>query len=46
MTPMLDLRMRLGEGTGAAVALGVLRGAVATHNGMATFASAGIENRD
>lgn len=44
--PLLDLAMRLGEGTGAAVALGVVRGAVATHNGMATFAEAGVDNRD
>lgn len=39
---VLDLGMRLGEGSGAAVALGVLRAALATHNGMATFAEAGI----
>ena len=44
--PLLDLAMRLGEGTGAAVALGVVRGAVATHSGMATFAEAGVDNRD
>ncbi len=41
-TPILDLGMALGEGTGAALALNVLRGAVACHNGMATFAEAGI----
>lgn len=40
--PILDLGMALGEGTGAALALNVLRGAVACHNGMATFAEAGI----
>ena len=39
---ILQLDMRLGEGTGAAVALSVLRGAVACHNQMATFESAGI----
>lgn len=44
--PLLDLAMRLGEGTGAAVALGLVRGAVAAHNGMATFAQAGIDDRD
>jgi len=44
--PLLDLGMCLGEGTGAAVALSVLRGAVATHNGMATFAHAGVDNRN
>ncbi len=40
--PVLDLGMALGEGTGAALALGVLRGALACHTGMATFAEAGI----
>ncbi|MBT8409222.1 MAG: nicotinate-nucleotide--dimethylbenzimidazole phosphoribosyltransferase [Alphaproteobacteria bacterium] len=40
--PILSLGMRLGEGSGAAVALGVLRSALACHNGMATFAEAGI----
>lgn len=40
--PILDLGMALGEGTGAALALTVLRGAVACHDGMATFAEAGI----
>ena len=44
--PVLDLDMRLGEGTGAALALSVLRGAVAAHNGMATFADAGVSDRD
>ena len=39
---ILNLNMRLGEGTGAALALSVLRGAVACHNQMATFESAGI----
>ncbi|RMB08725.1 nicotinate-nucleotide--dimethylbenzimidazole phosphoribosyltransferase [Eilatimonas milleporae] len=41
--PLLDLGMRLGEGTGAAVALGLLRGALACHTGMATFADAGVD---
>ena len=40
--PLLDLGMALGEGTGAALALMVLRGAVACHASMATFADAGI----
>ena len=42
MDPILSLDMALGEGTGAAVALNVLRGALACHNGMATFAEAGV----
>jgi nicotinate-nucleotide--dimethylbenzimidazole phosphoribosyltransferase len=40
--PLLSLGMALGEGTGAALALMVLRGALACHDGMATFAEAGI----
>ncbi|WP_045390504.1 nicotinate-nucleotide--dimethylbenzimidazole phosphoribosyltransferase [Falsirhodobacter sp. alg1] len=39
---ILDLGMRLGEGSGAAVALMVLRAALEAHNGMATFAEAGV----
>ena len=42
LEPILDLRMRLGEGTGAAVALPVLRAAVATLASMATFTEAGV----
>ena len=40
--PLLDLGMRLGEGSGAAVALLILRAAVEAHSGMATFAEAGV----
>ncbi|MGO4853908.1 nicotinate-nucleotide--dimethylbenzimidazole phosphoribosyltransferase [Phaeovulum sp. W22_SRMD_FR3] len=39
---ILDLGLRLGEGSGAALALGVLRAALEVHNGMATFAEAGV----
>lgn len=42
LEPILDLQMRLGEGTGAAVALPVLRAAVAALSTMSTFAEAGI----
>ncbi|OBA71201.1 nicotinate-nucleotide--dimethylbenzimidazole phosphoribosyltransferase [Mycobacterium sp. 1554424.7] len=42
LDPILDLRMRLGEGTGAAVAVPVLRAAVATLASMATFEEAGV----
>ncbi len=42
--PLLDLGMRLGEGSGAAVALCVLRAALAAHTGMATFAEAGVSD--
>ena len=40
--PVLDLGMRLGEASGAAVATLVVRAALATHNGMATFGDAGV----
>lgn len=40
--PVLSLGMRLGEGSGAALAIQVLKGAVACHSGMATFAEAGV----
>jgi nicotinate-nucleotide--dimethylbenzimidazole phosphoribosyltransferase len=44
-TPLLDLGMRLGEGTGAALAAGIVKAAVAVHSGMATFAEAGVAGR-
>jgi len=44
-SPLLDLGMRLGEGTGAALAIGIIRAAVAAFTGMATFASAGVSNQ-
>ena len=40
--PLVDLQMRLGEASGAAVASLLVRAACATHNGMATFAEAGV----
>jgi nicotinate-nucleotide--dimethylbenzimidazole phosphoribosyltransferase len=46
LDPLLDLRMRLGEGSGAAVALLVLRAALACHTGMATFAEANVSNKE
>jgi len=42
MPPLLDLNMRLGEGSGAALAVNILRGALVCHSGMATFAEAGV----
>jgi nicotinate-nucleotide--dimethylbenzimidazole phosphoribosyltransferase len=45
LDPILDLRMRLGEGSGATLALPVLRAAVATLSEMATFSGAGVSNR-
>ncbi|MEZ5365914.1 MAG: nicotinate-nucleotide--dimethylbenzimidazole phosphoribosyltransferase [Bryobacterales bacterium] len=40
--PLLELEMRLGEGTGAALGMGVVDAAVALYREMATFESAGI----
>jgi nicotinate-nucleotide--dimethylbenzimidazole phosphoribosyltransferase len=42
LAPVLDLDMRLGEGTGAALAMGIMGAACAVMGGMATFAEAGI----
>jgi len=42
LDPLLDLGMRLGEGSGAAVAVMLVRAALAAHDGMATFAEAGV----
>lgn len=44
--PILDLGMRLGEGSGAAVAVPLIRSACALHNHMATFADAGVSNSE
>lgn len=46
LEPLLNLNMRLGEGTGAALAVELVKGAVATHARMATFEEAAISNRD
>jgi nicotinate-nucleotide--dimethylbenzimidazole phosphoribosyltransferase len=43
--PLLDLGMRLGEGTGAALAMKLIQTAVAAFTGMATFSSAGVSNK-
>lgn len=43
--PLLDMGMRLGEGSGAALALGVVKAAANAHNGMATFASANVAEK-
>ena len=44
--PLLHLGMRLGEGSGAAVAVPLLRSACALHNTMASFVDAGVTDRD
>ncbi len=43
--PLLALGMRLGEGTGAALAAAMVKAAVACHNGMATFDQAKVPGR-
>ena len=45
-TPLLALGMRLGEGTGAALAAGIVKAAALCHSGMATFAQAGVSAKD
>jgi len=45
LKPLIDLDMRLGEASGAAVAALVLRAALACHIGMATFAQAGVADK-
>jgi nicotinate-nucleotide--dimethylbenzimidazole phosphoribosyltransferase len=44
--PLLDLGMRLGEASGAALAAGLVRAAVNCHSNMATFTSAGVSDKD
>ena len=46
MRPILDLDMRLGEGSGAALTVSVLRASLACHLGMATFDEAGVDERE
>jgi len=43
--PLLDLNMRLGEGSGAALAIGLAKAALACHRDMATFESAGVSGK-
>lgn len=45
MSPLLDLDMRLGEASGAALAINIVRAALACHTGMASFADAGISDK-
>ena len=42
LVPLLGLGLRLGEGSGGALAIGVIKAAAACHSGMATFAEAGV----
>ena len=43
--PLINFDMRLGEASGAALAVSFLKAAVACHNGMTTFAEAGVSNK-
>lgn len=45
MQPLLDLGMRLGEGSGACLAVALVRSALECHAGMASFAEAGVSDR-
>ena len=46
LRPLLDLGMRLGEGTGAVLAMGIVEAAAACLSEMATFEEAGVSDRD
>jgi len=46
LPPLLDLGMRLGEGSGACLAVNIVRAALACHVGMASFAEAGVSDKD
>ena len=43
--PLLDLELRLGEGTRATLTIGIIEGALRTHREMLTFAEAGVSER-
>jgi len=46
LEPILDLRMRLGEGTGAALAMGIIEGAVRVFKEVLTFEQAGVSKKE
>ena len=45
LAPLLDLDMRLGEASGAALAAGLVKAAARCHSGMATFTQAGVDEK-
>jgi nicotinate-nucleotide--dimethylbenzimidazole phosphoribosyltransferase len=44
--PIVSLDMRLGEGTGAVIAMQIIAQSMACYSGMATFSNAGVSNKD
>jgi nicotinate-nucleotide--dimethylbenzimidazole phosphoribosyltransferase len=46
LAPLLDLNLRLGEGTGAVLAISIIEAALRAHNEMATFAEAGVSEKE
>ena len=46
LSPLLDMNMRLGEGTGAALAMHIVEASAKVLAEMATFAEAGVSDRD
>jgi nicotinate-nucleotide--dimethylbenzimidazole phosphoribosyltransferase len=46
ISPLLDLQLRLGEGTGAVLAMSIIESALSAHREMATFAEAGVSTRE
>ena len=46
LAPLLDLKLRLGEGTGAVLAMSIIEAALHAHNEMATFAEAGVSEKE
>jgi nicotinate-nucleotide--dimethylbenzimidazole phosphoribosyltransferase len=46
LSALLDLNLRLGEGTGAVLAMSIIEAALRTHREMATFAEAGVSTRE
>ena len=46
LSPILDLNLRLGEGTGAVLATTIIDAALRMHRDMATFAEAGVSDKE
>jgi nicotinate-nucleotide--dimethylbenzimidazole phosphoribosyltransferase len=46
LAPLLDLKLRLGEGTGAVLAMSIIEAALRAHNEMATFSEAGVSEKE